>query len=164
MTCSLTILLSAYSALATLVYSVLGILLSHCGKKSLNEKKVNNGRETIIDKIEIGLVIVDQSEVGLCNCDSSSFPSITWTVLEILVLLAMGSVGLFWLWKGIRSFVTSWNERKQKQEAEKSRLAEEMREKIRNEERVRFSSQTEGVPTVKTLPRVELEYKKGDDN
>ena len=160
MTCSLTILLSAYSALATLVYSVLGILLSHCGKKSV-EKKVNNGRETIIDKTEIGLVIVDQSEEGLCNCDSGSFPSVTWTVLEILVSLALGLVGLFWLWKGIKYFVTSWTERKHKQEAEKSRIAEEMREKIRNEERVRFTSQTEGV---NTMPRVELEYRKGDDS
>ena len=51
--------------------------------------------------------------------------------------------------------------RKHKQEAEKSRIAEEMREKIRNEERVRFTSQTEGV---NTMPRVELEYKKGDDS
>ena len=83
----------------------------------MNEKKVNNGRETIIDKTEIGLVVVDQSEEGLCNCDSSSFPSITWTVLEILVSLALGLVGLFWLSKGIKSLVTSWTKRKQKKEA-----------------------------------------------
>lgn len=156
MSCSPNIILLAYSVFATLVYSILGILLSRCGGKSEIGKNVINGKENVIDKTEIGFVVVDQSQEGDCSCESSFIPSISWTILEILVVITLGIVGMYGLYKGLQALSTTWTARKERVEAEKTRKADELREKIRNEERVRFTG-------VDGRPKVELEYSKGDD-
>lgn len=156
MSCSPNIILLVYSVFATLVYSILGILLSRCGGEPDIGKNVNSGEETIIDKTEYGLVVVDQSQEGDCTCESSFIPPISWTILEILVTITLGIAGVFGTYKGLQALATYWSDRKQKVEADKLRKAEEMRVRIRNEERVRFTG-------IQGHPRVELEYEKGDD-
>ena len=87
MSCSTpNIVLLVYSVCATLVYSILGFLLSHCGKSEIGEN-TNNGVETVMDKTEYGLLLIDQSQEGNCDCGSNLMPPISWTVLEILATL-----------------------------------------------------------------------------
>ena len=154
MSCSTpNIILLVYSLCATLVYAILGILLSHCGKSEIGEN-TNNEVETVMDKTEYGLLLIDQSQEGNCDCGSTLMPPISWTVLEILATLTLGIAGIVGLYKGMQACTASWATRKQRVEAEKLRKAEAMRERIRDEERVRFETAGE---------RVHLEYRKGDD-
>ena len=154
MSCSTpNIVLLVYSVCATIVYVILGILLSHCGKSEIGEN-TNNGVETVMDKTEYGLLLIDQSQEGNCDCGSTLMPPISWTVLEILATLALGIAGIVGMYKGMQACTTSWATRKQKVEAERLRKAEAVRERIREEERARFQTGGE---------RVHLEYRKGDD-
>ena len=107
-----------------------------------------------MDKSEYGLLLIDQSQEGNCDCESTMIPSISWTVLEILATLALGIAGIVGMYKGMQSCTASWAARKQKVEAERLRKAEAVRERIREEERARFQTGGE---------RVHLEYRKGDD-
>ena len=149
------IILLVYSVCATLIYSILGVLLSHCGKSEIGEN-TNNGVETVADKTEYGLLLIDESQEGSCDCESSMMPSISWTVLEILAALALGIAGIAGAYRGMLSCTASWSARQQRAEAAKIRKTEAVRDKIRNEERVKFEA-------AGGRPNVHLEYSKGDD-
>ena len=76
------IVLLVYAVCATLVYSILGVLLSHCGKSEIGEN-TNNGVETVVDKTEYGLLLIDESQEGSCDCESSMMPSISLSLIHI---------------------------------------------------------------------------------
>ena len=138
MKCTAITFLVGYAAVSTLVLIVLGSLLSHC--KSAATTEVIKGDKNSVDKQEFGFVVIDNAEEGQqCECEPGIL-EVGWSILEILVAAALAMAGIVILMKGISAAVESFSKRRQKQSTKKQRKDEDLREKIRLEERQKLST------------------------
>ena len=85
---------------------------------------------------------------------SPGIMQVGWTILEILVAAALAMMGIILLTKCISAIVDSFSKRRQKQLSRNKRDDEDVREKIRMEERSKLSIHE---------PRVELATKLGHE-
>ena len=87
-----------------------------------------------MEKEEYGLLIMDNSQEGECDCNPGIL-SVSWTILEILVAGILVVVAVVITIKGVIKGVSTLKERKQAKLVEKQRKEDEAREQIRLEER-----------------------------
>ena len=128
----LIITLLGYSIGATVTIIALGSLLSKCRSSSSYDTIL--GDKSAVEKEEYGLLIMDNSQEGECDCNPGIL-SVSWTVLEILVVGILVVVAVVMIIKGVIKGVNTLQERKQAKLVEKQRKEDEAREQIRLEER-----------------------------
>ena len=128
----LIITLLGYSIGATVMIIALGSLLSKCRSSSSYDTIL--GDKSAVEKEEYGLLIMDNSQEGECDCNPGIL-SVSWTVLEILVVGILVVVAVVMIIKGVIKGVSTLQERKQAKLVEKQRKEDEAREQIRLEER-----------------------------
>ena len=87
-----------------------------------------------MEKEEYGLLIMDNSQEGECDCNPGIL-SVSWTILEILVAGILVVVAVVIIIKGVIRGVNTLKERKQAKLIERQRKEDETREQIRLEER-----------------------------
>ena len=76
------VMLSGFSIVATLTIIALGSLLSKCRSSSSHDTIL--GDKSAVEKEEYGLLIMDNSQEGKCDCNTGIM-AVSWTILEILV-------------------------------------------------------------------------------
>ena len=123
----LIVTLLGYSIGATVAIIALGSLLSKCRSSSSYDTIL--GDKSAVEKEEYGLLIMDNSQEGECNCNPGIL-SVSWTVLEILVVGIMVVVAVVMIFKGVTKGVSTLQERKQAKLVEKQRKEDEPREQI----------------------------------
>ena len=128
----LIVTLLGYSIGATVAIIALGSLLSKCRSSSSYDTIL--GDKSAVEKEEYGLLIMDNSQEGECDCNPGIL-SVSWTVLEILVVGILVVVAVVMIIKGVIKGVNTLQERKQAKLVEKQRKEDEAREQIRLEER-----------------------------
>ena len=155
MKCSVITFLVGYAAVSTLVLIVLGILLSHCNGGSTTE--MIPGDQNSVDKQEFGFVVIDNAEEGQqCECEPGIL-QVGWTILEILTAAALAMAGIVFLSKGVAAIMDSFAKRRQIHSNKKQKKDEDLREKIRLEERQKISSKDPEVEPVAVVG-----YEKGE--
>ena len=112
MSCSPAVLLCIYGCLTTLVCIVVSTIIVLCNKVSvwIGDKNRQNPEVDTGDKTNIGLPIYDSSENTGEN-GSSQLENTGWSILEVLVTIALSVAGTYWLGNRLRILVTSWKER-----------------------------------------------------
>ena len=128
----ITAMLSGFSIVAILTIIALGSLLSKC-RSSFSHDTIL-GDKSAVEKEEYGLLIMDNSQEGECNCNTGIM-AVSWTILEILVTGILVAVAIVIAVKGVIKTISTLKERKQKRETEKQKREDETREQIRLEER-----------------------------
>ena len=93
------------------------------------------GDKSAVEKEEYGLLIMDGSQEGECNCNTG-FMAMSWTILEVLVTGMLAAVAI----KGVMKTISLLKEKKQKRLIEKQKQEDETREQIRLEERNRIAT------------------------
>ena len=125
-------MLSGFSIVATLTIIALGSLLSKC-RSSFSHDSIL-GDKSAVEKEEYGLLIMDNSQEGKCNCNTGIM-AVSWTILEILVAGILVVVAVVIAIKGVIKGISTLKERKQTKLVEKQRKEDETREQIQLEER-----------------------------
>ena len=92
------------------------------------------GDKSAVEKEEYGLLIMDGSQEGECNCNTG-FMAMSWTILEVLVTGILAAVAIMIVVKGVIKTISTLKERKQTKLVEKQKREDETREQIRLEER-----------------------------
>ena len=128
----LIVTLLGYSIVATLTIIALGSLLSKCRSSSSYDTIL--GDKSAVEKEEYGLLIMDGSQEGECNCNTG-FMAMSWTILEVLVTGILAAVAIMMAVKGVIRTISLLKEKKQKRLIEKQKQEDETREQIRLEER-----------------------------
>ena len=126
------VMLSGFSIVTTLTIVILGSLLSKCRSNSSHDTIL--GDKSAVEKEEYGLLIMDNSQEGECDCNPGIM-AVSWTILEILVTGIMVVVAVVITIKGVIKGVSTLKERKQAKLIERQRKEDEAREQIRLEER-----------------------------
>ena len=125
-------MLSGFSIVATLTIIALGSLLSKC-RSSFSHDTIL-GDKSAVEKEEYGLLIMDNSQEGECDCNTGIM-AVSWTILEILVAGILVVVAVVIAIKGVIKGISTLKERKQTKLEEKQKREDETREQIRLEER-----------------------------
>ena len=128
----LIITLLGYSIGTTVTILALGSLLSKC--RSSYSSDTILGDKSAVEKEEYGLLIMDNSQEGECDCNPGIL-SVSWTILEILVAGILVVVAVVITIKGVIKGVSTLKERKQAKLIERQRKEDEAREQIRLKER-----------------------------
>ena len=128
----LIVMLLGYSIVATLTIIGLGGLLSKCRSSSSHDTIL--GDKSAVEKEEYGLLIMDNSQEGKCDCNTGIM-AVSWTILEILVAGILVVVAVVIAIKGVIKGISTLKERKQTKLVEKQKREDETREQIRLEER-----------------------------
>ena len=126
------VMLSGFSIVTTLTIVILGSLLSKCRSNSSHDTIM--GDKSAVEKEEYGLLIMDGSQEGECNCNTG-FMAMSWTILEVLVTGILAAVAIMMAVKGVIRTISLLKEKKQKRLIEKQKQEDETREQIRLEER-----------------------------
>ena len=126
------VMLSGFSIVTTLTIVILGSLLSKCRSNSSHDTIM--GDKSAVEKEEYGLLIMDGSQEGECNCNTG-FMAMSWTILEVLVTGILAAVAIMMAVKGVIRTISLLKEKKQKRLVEKHKQEDETREQIRLEER-----------------------------
>ena len=126
------VMLSGFSIVTTLTIVILGSLLSKCRSNSSHDTIM--GDKSAVEKEEYGLLIMDGSQEGECNCNTG-FMAMSWTILEVLVTGILAAVAIMMAVKGVIRTISILKEKKQTKLVEKQKKEEETREQIRLEER-----------------------------
>ena len=126
------VMLSGFSIVTTLTIVILGSLLSKCKSNSSHDTIM--GGKSEVEKEEYGLLIMDGSQEGECNCNTG-FMAMSWTILEVLVTGILAAVAIMMAVKGVIRTISLLKEKKQKRLIEKQKQEDETREQIRLEER-----------------------------
>ena len=126
------VMLSGFSIVTTLTIVILGSLLSKCRSNSSHDTIM--GDKSAVEKEEYGLLIMDNSQEGKCDCNTGIM-AVSWTILEILVAGILVVVAVVIAIKGVIKGISTLKERKQAKLVEKQRKEDETREQIRLEER-----------------------------
>ena len=126
------VMLSGFLIVATLTIVILGSLLSKCRSNSSHYTIM--GDKSAVEKEEYGLLIMDGSQEGECNCNTG-FMAMSWTILEVLVTGILAAVAIMMAIKGVMKTISLLKEKKQKRLIEKQKQEDETREQIRLEER-----------------------------
>ena len=126
------VMLSGFSIVATLTIIALGSLLSKCRSSSSHDTIL--GDKSAVEKEEYGLLIMDNSQEGKCDCNTGIM-AVSWTILEILVAGILVVVAIVIAVKGVIKTISTLKERKQTKLVEKQKREDETREQIRLEER-----------------------------
>ena len=126
------VMLSGFSIVTTLTIVILGSLLSKC-RSSFSHDTIL-GDKSAVEKEEYGLLIMDGSQEGECNCNTG-FMAMSWTILEVLVTGILVAVAIMIAVKGVIRTISLLKEKKQKRLIEKQKQEDETREQIRLEER-----------------------------
>ena len=126
------VMLSGFSIVTTLTIVILGSLLSKC-KSNASHDTIMGGKSKV-EKEEYGLLIMDGSQEGECNCNTG-FMAMSWTILEVLVTGILAAVAIMMAVKGVIRTISLLKEKKQKRLIEKQKQEDETREQIRLEER-----------------------------
>ena len=126
------VMLSGFSIVTTLTIVILGSLLSKCRSNSSHDTIL--GDKSAVEKEEYGLLIMDGSQEGECNCNTG-FMAMSWTILEVLVTGILAAVAIMMAVKGVIRTISILKEKKQTKLVEKQKKEEETREQIRLEER-----------------------------
>ena len=126
------VMLSGFSIVTTLTIVILGSLLSKCRSNSSHDTIL--GDKSAVEKEEYGLLIMDSSQEGECNCNTGIM-SMSWTILEVLVTGILAAVAIMIAVKGVIKTISTLKERKQTKLVEKQKREDETREQIRLEER-----------------------------
>merc|ERR1711984_71831 len=92
------------------------------------------GDKSAVEKEEYGLLIMDNSQEGECDCNTGIM-AVSWTILEILVTGILVAVAIMIAVKGVIKTISTLKERKQTKLVEKQKREDETREQIRLEER-----------------------------
>ena len=124
-------MLSGFSIVATLTIIALGSLLSKCRSNSSHDTIL--GDKSAVEKEEYGLLIMDNSQEGECNCNTGIM-AMSWTILEVLVTGILAAVAIMIVVKGVIKTISTLKERKQTKLVEKQKREDETREQIRLEE------------------------------
>ena len=128
----IVVMLSGFSIVTTLTIVILGSLLSKCRSNSSHDTIL--GDKSAVEKEEYGLLIMDGSQEGECNCNTGIM-AMSWTILEVLVTGILAAVAIMIAVKGVIKTISILKERKQTKLVEKQRKEDETREQIRLEER-----------------------------
>ena len=128
----IVVMLSGFSIVTTLTIVILGSLLSKCKTNSSHDTVM--GGKSEVEKEEYGLLIMDGSQEGECNCNTG-FMAMSWTILEVLVTGILAAVAIMMAVKGVIRTISLLKEKKQKRLIEKQKQEDETREQIRLEER-----------------------------
>ena len=126
------VMLSGFSIVTTLTIVILGSLLSKCKTNSSHDTVM--GGKSEVEKEKYGLLIMDGSQEGECNCNTG-FMAMSWTILEVLVTGILAAVAIMMAVKGVIRTISLLKEKKQKRLIEKQKQEDETREQIRLEER-----------------------------
>ena len=126
------VMLSGFSIVTTLTIVILGSLLAKCRSNSSHDTIL--GDKSAVEKEEYGLLIMDGSQEGECNCNTG-FMAMSWTILEVLVTGILAAVAIMMAVKGVIRTISILKERKQAKLVEKQRKEDETREQIRLEEK-----------------------------
>ena len=126
------VMLSGFSIVTTLTIVILGSLLSKCRSNSSHDTIM--GDKSAVEKEEYGLLIMDSSQEGECNCNTGIM-AMSWTILEVLVTGILAAVAIMIAVKGVIKTISTLKERKQTKLVEKQKREDETREQIRLEER-----------------------------
>ena len=126
------VMLSGFSIVTTLTIVILGSLLSKCRSNSSHDTIM--GDKSAVEKEEYGLLIMDGSQEGECNCNTG-FMAMSWTILEVLVTGILAAVAIMMAVKGVIRTISLLKEKKQKRLVEKQKQEDKTREQIRLEER-----------------------------
>ena len=126
------VMLSGFSIVTTLTIVILGSLLSKCRSNSSHDTIL--GDKSAVEKEEYGLLIMDGSQEGECNCNTGIM-AMSWTILEVLVTGILAAVAIMMAVKGVIRTISLLKEKKQKRLIEKQKQEDETREQIRLEER-----------------------------
>ena len=126
------VMLSGFSIVTTLTIVILGSLLSKCRSNSSHDTIM--GDKSAVEKEEYGLLIMDGSQEGECNCNTG-FMAMSWTILEVLVTGILAAVAIMMAVKGVIRTISLLKEKKQKRLIERQKQEDETREQIRLEER-----------------------------
>ena len=126
------VMLSGFSIVTTLTIVILGSLLSKYRSNSSHDTIM--GDKSAVEKEEYGLLIMDGSQEGECNCNTG-FMAMSWTILEVLVTGILAAVAIMMAVKGVIRTISLLKEKKQKKLIEKQKQEDETREQIRLEER-----------------------------
>ena len=126
------VMLSGFSIVTTLTIFILGSLLSKCRSNSSHDTIL--GDKSAVEKEEYGLLIMDSSQEGECNCNTGIM-AMSWTILEVLVTGILAAVAIMIAVKGVIKTISILKERKQTKLVEKQKREDETREQIRLEER-----------------------------
>ena len=103
-----TQLLTLYSGVSTLAVILLSIFLIKCGGND-GVQNIQGNAEKIV-KSDYGLLVVDNGSQQDSSCECPA--GLTgWTVLELLVVGAMGVAGVFCLAKGAK-WISSYNDKR----------------------------------------------------
>ena len=121
----LIITLLGYSIGATVTIIALGSLLSKCRSSSSSDTIL--GDKSAVEKEEYGLLIMDNSQEGECDCNPGIM-AVSWTILEILVAGILVVVAVLITIKGVIKGVSTLKERKQAKLIERQRKEDEARE------------------------------------
>ena len=131
------VMLSGFSIVTTLTIVILGSLLSKCRSNSSHDTIL--GDKSAVEKEEYGLLIMDGSQEGECNCNTG-FMAMSWTILEVLVTGILAAVAIMMAVKGVIRTIGILKERKQTKLVEKQKREDKTREQIRLEERDRLGA------------------------
>ena len=126
------VMLSGFSIVTTLTIVILGSLLSKCRSNSSHDTIL--GDKSAVEKEEYGLLIMDGSQEGECNCNTGIM-AMSWTILEVLVTGILAAVAIMMAVKGVIRTISILKEKKQTKLVEKQKREDETREQIRLEER-----------------------------
>ena len=126
------VMLSGFSIVTTLTIVILGSLLSKCRSNSSHDTIM--GDKSAVEKEEYGLLIMDGSQEGECNCNTGIM-AMSWTILEVLVTGILAAVAIMIAVKGVIKTISILKERKQTKLVEKQKREDKTREQIRLEER-----------------------------
>ena len=121
----ITVVLSGISIITTLTIVILGSLLSKCRSNSSHDTIM--GGKSEVEKEEYGLLIMDGSQEGECNCNTG-FMAMSWTILEVLVTGILAAVAIMMAVKGVMRTISLLKEKKQKRLIEKQKQEDETRE------------------------------------
>ena len=128
----LAIGLLTYAIASTLTIILLGTLLTKC-KSSISADKIE-GDKTSVEKEEYGIFVLDNGQEGTCQCDEG-IAAVGWTILEIIVTAVLGVMILIMLVKGVIMGAIAMKERRMRKIIEEEERQEQLRERIRMEER-----------------------------
>ena len=108
MSCSPTVLLCIYGCLTTLVCVVVSTIIVLCNKVSvwIGVKNSLNQEENTGDKTNIY-----NSSENTGENESSLLENTGWSILEVLVTIALSVAGTYWLGNRLRNLVKSWKEK-----------------------------------------------------
>ena len=131
-----TTFLLGYSIISSLVVLTLSILYHNCGPQATIQDHVNNFEK---NEYEIGIVNTQNNGDGT---DCSCWMSLEYTVLEVIVMIALGIVGAGLLVK-LMIFIRLWFLKRAETARERKVLkAEKMRKIILEEYRAKDPAQS----------------------